>query len=150
MNKIILKNIIILSAILGVILGLLAPVPYLGLVILFVVFLLAAPLVMVFMIMDGKLDLTTTQDSIVQGALSGFVTGFVFSGVYALMMTLLALVFHYTTNYFLTLMITNAPVWLFVVFIAFIAVVFATTNAFSGFLTYYIINLLRDMYEKRN
>lgn len=150
MNRTILKNIIILSILLGIIFGVLAPIPYLGLVILIAVFLLSAPFVMVFLIMDGKLDLTTTQDSIIQGAVVGFVTGFVFSAVYSLIMMLLAVVFHYTTNYFLTLMISNAPVWLFIVFIAFIAVVFATTNAFSGFLTYYVINFMRDMYERNN
>ena len=149
MDRILAKNIIILSILFGAILGLLAPVPHIGTFILMMVFLLSAPVVMVYLIMDGKLDLTTTKDSIIQGALSGFVSGFAFSVVYAVMMFILGTFFHYSSNFILTPMITNCPVWLLFVFIVFIGVVFGTTNAFSGFLTYYIINLMRDMYEKR-
>ena len=149
MDRVLAKNIIILSIFLGVILGLLAPVPYLGMIMLMAVFLLSAPAVMIFLIMDGKLDLTTTQDSIIQGALAGFVSGFAFSVTYAVLMFLLGTFFHYSSNFILTTMIANSPIWLLFVFIVFIGVVFGTTNAFSGFLTYYIINLLRDMYEKR-
>ena len=150
MDRILAKNIIILSIFFGAILGLLAPVPYIGTIILFAVFLLAALVVMVYLIMDSRLDLTTTQDSIVQGALAGFVSGVVFSSVYAVMAFLLGTFLHYSSNFILTTMIANSPVWLLVVFIIFIGVLFGTTNAFTGFLTYYIINLIRDMYEKRN
>jgi hypothetical protein len=138
-----------LSIFFGTIFGLLAPVPHIGTFMLMVVFLLSAPAVMVYLIMDGKLDLTTTKDSIIQGALAGFVSGFAFSVVYAVVMFLLGTFLHYSSNFILTTMITNCPVWLLFVFIIFIGVVFATTNAFSGFLTYYIINFMRDMYEKR-
>lgn len=150
MNKFVIKNIIILSLILGVILGVLAPVPYIGMVALFGILLLTAPLVMVYMIMDGKLDLTTTKDSILTGALAGFVANFSYSGMYALLVVVLAKVFQYTTNYFLTAMITNSPIWLLFVFIIFIGVLCAVTNAFTGFLTYYIINFIRDTYEKQH
>lgn len=150
MNATTAKNIIILSIFLGVILGILAPIPFLGTFLLAVILLLSAPAIMIFLIMDGKLDLTNTQDSITQGALAGFVSGCMFSSAYALVMFLAANFFNYSSNYILTTMVANSPLWLLVVFILFVGVVFATTNAFSGFLTYYVINLLRDMYEKRN
>lgn len=44
----------------------------------------------------------------------------------------------------------NSPIWLLVVLILFIGVLTATTNAFSGFLTYYIVNLIRDIYERKH
>lgn len=150
MNKFVIKNIVILSLILGLILGVLAPVPYVGMAALFAALLLSAPLVMVYLIMDGKLDLTTTKDSILTGALIGFCTNFSFSVIYAVLMVILAKGFQYTTNFFLTAMITNSPVWLLFVFIIFIGVLCAVTNAFSGFLTYYVINFIRDMYEKQH
>ena len=40
--------------------------------------------------------------------------------------------------------------WLLAVFMIFIAVVSATVNAFSGLATYYIINYIRDTYEKNH
>lgn len=150
MNKFVIKNIVILSLILGLILGVLAPVPYVGMAALFAALLLSAPLVMVYLIMDGKLDLTTTKDSILTGALIGFCTNFSFSVAYAVLMVILAKGFQYTTNFFLTAMIINSPVWLLFVFIIFIGVLCAVTNAFSGFLTYYVINFIRDMYEKQH
>ena len=80
----------------------------------------------------------------------GFCTNFSFSAVYAVLMVILAKGFQYTTNYFLTAMITNSPVWLLFVFIIFIGVLCAVTNAFTGFLTYYVINFIRDIYEKQH
>jgi hypothetical protein len=148
MDRVIIKNIIIVSLILGAILGVLAPIPYVGLFMLLVAMLLAAPIVILFLIMSGKCDLTTTKDSIITGAIVGFSANITFSIAYSLIMVILSLVFHYSSNFFLTAMIINSPIWLTGVFIIFIGVLTATTNAFSAFATYYIINLIRDMYEK--
>jgi hypothetical protein len=148
MDRVIIKNIIIVSLILGAILGVLAPIPYVGLFMLLVALLLAAPIVVIFLIMAGKCDLTTTKDSIITGAIVGFSTNITFSIAYSLLMVILSLGFHYSSNFFLTAMIINSPIWLIGVFIIFIGVLTATTNAFSAFATYYIINLIRDMYEK--
>ncbi|MBQ8459568.1 hypothetical protein IJ541_05650 [bacterium] len=150
MDKFVVKDIILLSLILGIILGIFSPIPILGMVMLFIMLLLSAPIVMLYMIMDGKLDLTTTKDSIITGAISGFSSNFTFSITYCVVMAILANGFHYTTNFFLSAMITNSPIWLLLVFIIFLGVLCATTNAFSGFLTYYIINFIRDLYEKQH
>lgn len=150
MDKFVIKNVIIFSLVLGIVLGLIAPAPYVGMVMLFTALLLAAPLVIVYLIMDGKFDLTTTKDSIVIGALIGFCVNLTFSSAYCIIIAILAKIFHCTTNFFLTAMITNSPIWLIAVFIIFIGVLCATTNAFSGFMTYYIINFIRDMYEKQH
>lgn len=150
MNKFIIKNTVILSLILGLILGLLAPIPYVGMVMLFIILLMTAPLVIVYMIMAGQFNLTSTKNSIITGAISGFSANFSFSFTYALLMVVLGKVFHISTNFFLTAMISNSPIWLLLVFIIFIGVLFATTNAFSGFLTHYVIDFIRDIYEKNN
>lgn len=150
MDKFIIKTIVVLSLILGAILGLLAPIPFVGMVMLFVALLLAAPLVVIYLIMDGKFDLTTIKDSIITGALIGFVSSIAFSTMYAIVMTILVKVFNFTTNFLLTAMITHSPIWLLGVFIVFIGVLSAVTNAFSGFITYYVINFIRDMYEKKH
>lgn len=150
MNKFVVKNTVILSLILGVIAGILCTIPYLGGVLLFLILLFTAPLVMLYMIMDGKFDLTDTKDSIITGAISGFSANLSFSTAYCIVTALLFKIFGITHNFFLASMITNSPLWLLFVFIIFIGVLFATTNAFSAFLTYYIINFIRDNYEKHN
>ena len=113
MDKTIIQTILLLSLILGAILGLLAPIPFIGIVMLLTALLLASPL------------------------------------VYSIVMAILAKGFNITTNFFLSAMITNSPIWLLAIFIIFIGILSAVTNAFSGFLTYYIINFIRDMYEQR-
>ena len=149
MDKTIIQTILLLSLILGAILGLLAPIPFIGIVMLITALLLASPLVTFYLIMDGKLDLTTIKDSIITGAAIGFVSNIAFSSVYSIVMAILAKGFNITTNFFLSAMITNSPIWLLAIFIIFIGILSAVTNAFSGFLTYYIINFIRDMYEQR-
>ncbi|MBO5446011.1 hypothetical protein J6A34_00735 [bacterium] len=149
MDKFVVKNIIIFSLMLGLILGLLAPIPYVGTFILFVALLLSAPIIMLYLIMDNRLELTTTKDSIITGAIVGFVVNISFSIAYASVMAILAKFINYSSNFILTTMIVNSPIWLLGVFIIFIGVLCATTNSFSGFVTYYIINFIRDMYEKQ-
>lgn len=150
MNRVVVKHIIILSLLLGAILGLIAPIPYVGMVTLIIVLLLSAPLVMVYLIMDGKLDLTTTKDSILTGALAGFMTNITYAMAYSLVASIMAHFFNYTSNFILTTMIINAPFWLLLVFVIFVGVLFATINSFSAFVTYYVINLIRDIYEKEH
>ena len=149
MDKFVVKNIIVFSLILGVILGVLAPIPYVGTFMLIVALVLSAPLVMIYLIMDNRLELTTTKDSIITGAIVGFVVNISFSIAYASIMAILAKTINYSSNFILTTMIVNSPIWLLGVFIIFIGVLCATTNPFSGFVTYYIINFIRDMYEKQ-
>ena len=149
MNKTLVKQIIILSLILGVILGILTPIPYVGMVALILILLFAAPAIMVYMIMDGKFDLTSIVDSITFGALAGFCANLTFSSVFTLITWILAVGFKITPNLFLSAMITNSPAWLLITFIIFIGVLCATTNAFTGLATHYIIDFIRDMYEKR-
>ncbi len=150
MDKFVIKYTVILSLILGAILGLLAPIPYVGGVMLFIVALLAAPIVVLYLIMDSKLDLTTPKDSILTGALIGFCADLTFALCYSIIMVILAAVFHYTPNFFLTAMLTHSPIWLILLFIIFLGILCATTNAFSGFATFYIINFIRDTYEKQH
>lgn len=150
MDRFLIQKIIILSLILGLALGLLAPIPVVGMIMLFLILLLAAPIVILYLIMAGELDLTSPKDSIITGAIIGFSANLTFAVSYSILMVLLAKIFHYTPNFFLTAMITNSPIWLTGTFIIFLGVLCATTNSFTGFATYYIINFIRDVYEKKH
>lgn len=150
MDKFIVQKIIILSLAAGFILGILAPIPVVGMLMLFSVLLLASPIVILYMIMAGELDLTSPKDSIITGAIIGFSANITFTVSYSILMVILAKVFHYSPNFFLTAMITNSPIWLTGTFIIFLGILCATTNSFTGFTTYYIINFIRDVYEKKH
>lgn len=150
MDRVVVKNLIIISAILGVILGVLGAVPYIGIWLFIFAILFSAPVTMVYLIMDSKLDLTTIQNSIITGAITGFCSCVFFSCAYSILTAIIFNLAHYSNNKILTSIIINSPMWLLAVFIIFIAVVSATVNAFSGLATYYIINYIRDMYEKNH
>ncbi len=150
MDKYVVKNLIIISSILGVVLGIVGAVPYIGIWLFIATLILSAPVTMVYLIMDSKLDLTTIENSIITGAITGFCSSIIFCAAYSLLTALIFKFLHYSHNAILTSIIINSPIWLSIVFIIFIAVVSATINAFSGLATYYIINFIRDMYEKRH
>lgn len=150
MSRFVIKNLIIKSLILGFLLGIAASIPYVGIIALWLVFLFAAPAVIVYTIMEGKFDLTDIKSSIICGGLIGFCANFTFCCIYALLSLLIIAAFGYSENFILTSMITKTPVWLFVVCILFIGVLTAVTNAFSAFITYYAINFIRDWYDKKH
>jgi len=150
MNRAIIKSLIICSLILGLILGILSVIPYLGVISFLALMLFSAPLVMLYLIMDGKLDLTNIQNSIIQGAITGFFANIMFCSVFAILSVLILVGFNYSVNLILVSMIKNSALWLFVLMVLFISVLTAVTNAFTGFITYYIINVIRDIYEKKH
>ena len=150
MNREIFFNLIIISLAVGLICGEIAVIPYVGAVALFMMLFLSAPIAVVLLIMLGRLDLTTIKDSIVQGALSGFMANITFSLGYCITTALIYIVWKYTSNYFLTAMIINSSLWLIFTVILFIGILTAVTNAFSSFCLYYIINYIRDIYEKKH
>lgn len=150
MDRITVKNLVICSLILGFVLGILSAIPYIGIYALSAVLLLTAPAVMLFLIMDGKFDLTTVKDSIITGAITGFSANLSFCIGYSIVAFLIHLAFNYSTNLILNSMIIKSPIWLLFVFIIFIGILTATTNAFSGFITHYVINMIRDAYEQKH
>lgn len=150
MDKSVFKSFVILSIIVGIIFGVLSPVPILGTVVLLALLFLSAPLAMIYLIMDGKFDLETIKDSIIYGAISGMFANISFAFTYAIVTAIIYAITQYSSNLLLTTMIINSPVWLLIVVILFMGVLTATTNAFSGVVTYYAINLIRDIYEKKH
>jgi len=150
MNREIFFNLVIISLAVGLVSGEIAAIPYVGVVALFMVLFLSAPIAVILLIMLGKLDLTTIKDSIIQGALSGFMANITFSLGYCITTALIYTVWKYTSNYFLTAMIINSSLWLIFTVILFIGILTAVTNAFSNFCLYYIINYIRDIYEKKH
>ena len=148
MTKLIFKYIAIVSFVVGIIFGIISAIPYIGGIGLLGALLFAAPIVILLLIMAGKADITTPKDSIISGGIIGFISNITFSFSYAAIVSIIYVLFGYTSNYFLTAMIINTPIWLFIIIVFFMGVLTGTTNAFSAFITYYIINLLRDIYDK--
>ncbi len=150
MDKNTVINILIFSLAIGFVLGQIALVPYVGLVAILFLCFMSAPIAVLLLIMAGKLDLTSVKDSIIQGAFSGFCANSTFCIGYCITSSLIFSILNHTTNYFLTAMIIKSPLFLLLMVIMFTGVLIAVTNAFSNFCLYYIINYIRDNYERNH
>ena len=68
-----------------------------------------------------------------------------FSIIYVPISVILMKFFHIAANYGVGLMLENANFFILVVISLFLGVLSATVNAFTGFLTFYVIDLVNSM-----
>ena len=79
------------------------------------------------------------------GAIAGFVSYLGFSVVYVPISVILMKFFHIAANYGVGLMLGNASFFILVVISVFMGVLSATVNAFTGFLTFYVLEFLNSI-----
>ena len=149
MNTNILKQIAFLSLFLGAILGVITVIPFIGQFAFWTLMCASAVIVILFMIWIGNLEIQTVQESAIIGAIIGFISFVGFSLFYMPIVAFLAKVFNISTNYGVSYAISNSSLGLLIVMVIFIGVLSATVNAFSGFLTFYGIEL-NKMLKKRD
>lgn len=145
MDKSLLKIIILISAFIGVVCGLLTAVPFIGPVAFFTLLCLSSVIVMVFLMKAKVLELYTVQESVTIGGIIGFVSFMIFCIVYFPLVIILYKVFHFSSNEGVALFLNAANFWIMLIFSIFMAVLSATVNAFTGFLTFYIKEFLKTL-----
>ena len=148
MNKSVLKIITLLSIFLGIVSGLLTIIPYAGEIVFWLLLVLAAPAVILFLTNQKVLEIETVRQSVVIGGLIGFVSFLAFSAVYFPAVILLARIFNYSSNYGVS--VSHASFGLLVMLAVFMGVLAATINAFSGFVTYYLIEFNKSLKTPKN
>lgn len=150
MNKSVLKIITLLSIFLGIVSGLLTIIPYAGKIVFWLLLVLAAPAVILFLTNQKVLEIETVRQSVVIGGLIGFVSFLAFSAVYFPAVILLARIFNYSSNYGVSMFVSHASFGLLVMLAVFMGVLAATINAFSGFVTYYLIEFNKSLKTPKN
>ena len=145
MNISLIKLITILSIIIGLTGGFLTLVPYIGGVVFFILMSLTSVISIVFLMRLGAVRFDSAAESAVIGGITGFVSFIAFSIVYMPLVIILLKVFKYYTNYGVALALNNANLFIIIVLSVFIAILSATINAFTGFLTYYVTELIKNM-----
>lgn len=145
---ILLKRISILSAFFGAILGFVTLIPFIGTFSLVFLFCFIAPLVVWILIKYNCLSLSSIKDSVIVGAIAGFVSYLGFSIIYIPISVILMKFFHLSANYGIGLTLMNANFFILVVLSLFLSILSATVNAFTGFLTFYIIELISGNNDK--
>ena len=73
-----------------------------------------------------------------------------FSIVYVPISIVLMKYFHIAANYGIGLMLNDASVFILIVLSVFMGVLSATINAFTGFLTFYIIDFIKNIFPILN
>ncbi len=146
-NFILLRQISILSVFFGILLGVITLIPYAGAISFTFLICFVAPLVIWILIKYGCLSLTSTKDSIIVGAITGFVSYMGFSIIYVPISVILMKFFHLAANYGVGLMLGNASFFILIVISVFMGVLSATINAFTGFLTFYVLEFLNSLHK---
>ena len=144
-NYILLRQIAILSIFFGLLLGVVTLIPYAGAISFVFLLCFVAPLVIWILVKYGCLSLSSIKDSVIAGALAGFISYLGFSIVYVPVSVILMKFFHLAANYGVGLMLGNAIFFIFVLISVFMGVLSATINAFTGFLTFYVLDFMNSL-----
>ncbi len=144
-NYTLLRQISVLSLFFGALLGAVTLIPYIGTFSFIFLICFIAPLVIWILIKYNCLSLNSIKDSVIVGAIAGFVAYMGFSIIYVPVSVVLMKFFHLAANYGVGLMLQNANFFILVVISMFLGVLGATVNAFSGFLTFCVIDLVNSV-----
>lgn len=152
MNILLLKQLSILSAFAGAILGLITIIPYISALSFFVLILFLSAFIIVYMKQNDLIGIINIREGCIFGAVIGFVSFLAFSIVYApLSMIIGALIPSYTQGflrYFLTGGFLSAVVM--IMLIVFMAGLSALFNGFAGLVTAYIYELVTGIKKGAN
>ncbi len=143
-----LKVILLMSTLLGLVIGLISPIPYIGGLAFLALLCFSAPIVLGVLLNIGVLKIDNISESAVLGGIVGFVSYLAFSVVYMPIVMILYKVFNHYVNYGVTLALTNANLFVIVTVSIFMGILSASINAFSGFLTYYLAEVFKNMNNK--
>ncbi len=142
MNQILLRQFTILSAFFGAVLGVATLVPFIGKPAFFAVLCLTSTIVIVIMTRLGYLKLLNVKDSIIAGAIIGFVSFIAFCVVFLPCFFLLSKLSFYNLYGGVEMVLRAGSFGIITMFVLFMGIFSATINAFSGFLTFYIMDFL--------
>lgn len=144
-NYVLLRQISVLSIFFGALLGAITLIPYVGTLSFIFLICFISPIVIWILVKYNCLSLSSIKDSVIVGALAGFVSYLGFSIIYVPISVILMKFFHIAANYGVGLMLENANFFILVVISLFLGVLSATVNAFTSFLTFYVIDLVNSM-----
>lgn len=140
-----LKLILFISIFIGVLAGILTAVPYIGELVFWILLCLSSVIEMIFLARAGLLELESVKESVTIGGIIGFVSFMAFAVVYVPIVVVLLKLFKYYTNYGVAVMLGTANVWIILLLAVFMAILSATINAFTGFLTYYVTEFIKTL-----
>ena len=150
MDLLILKQLCILSAFVGVILGLVTVVPYVSFVSFMLLILCLSAFILVYLKQNDLIGIFNIREGCIFGAVIGFVSFLAFSIVYTPISMLLGWLFPTYTQGFMRFFLNSFGSMIVMVFlIIFMAIISALFNACSGLITAWVYELITGI-KKEN
>ena len=146
-KQLLLKQMGMLSSVLGLVLGVITIIPFICNFSFFALIVLSAPIILVYM---KKLDMIGILD-IRQGAMYGAIIGFISFVAFSVSFVPLATIigFIYKGSYYLGVsMLFRTGFFVLIMMVFFVALLAALMNAFSGLVTIYVYNQLEQKPEE--
>jgi len=145
MNKVLLKQLVILSVITGLALGVITLVPFIGKIAFWTEMCLVSVFVIIFLTRSGAMQELPAKESIVTGAVIGFVSFIAFCAVYLPLLAGLSSISNLYINNGIAMALRAGSPGIIIMLVVFVGVLSATLNAFSAFLTFYIAEFLKGI-----
>ncbi|MBO6257697.1 hypothetical protein J6N69_06640 [bacterium] len=144
-DYILLRQISVLSAFFGAIAGIITIIPFIGTYSFIFLLCFIAPVVIWLLYKYNCISINSIKDGIIIGAISGFVAYLAFSVIYIPISIILLKLLKFAANQGIGLMLNNAGFFILTVTSIFLGVVGATINAFTGFITFYVIEFFNSI-----
>ena len=151
MNLLLLKQLSIISAFAGVILGLLTIVPYVSFVSFMVLLLFLSAFVLVYLKQNDLIGIISVREGCIFGAIIGFVSFIAFSVVYTPVSMLLGWLIPSYTQGFLRFFLSSFGSFIVMVLLMILmAGISALFNGFTGLVTAWVYELITGQKKEAN
>ena len=151
MNLLLLKQISILSAFAGAMLGLITVVPYLSFLSFMILILCLSAFVLAYLKQNDLIGIISIREGCIFGAIIGFVSFIAFSIVYAPISMLLGWLFPTYTQGFLRFFLTSfGSVIVMILLMILMAGISALFNGFAGLVTAYVYEMITGIKKENN
>ena len=147
MNLLILKQLAILSAFAGAILGFITVIPYVSALSFFTLILFLSAFVLVYLKQNDLIGIISIREGCIFGALIGFVSFIAFAIIYTPISMLLGWLIPSYTQGFMRFFLTGGlgSTIVMLMLIVFMAGISALFNGFTGLITAYVYELISGM-----
>ena len=146
-NKFFLKKLLILSGLLGLILGVITIVPFICNFSFFALMILAAPIMFVYMKKLNMLGYVEPKQGAIYGSIIGFISFLGFSISFVPLATIIG--FLYKGSFYLSVsLLFRSGIFVTFMMVIFVAILSSLMNAFSGLVTMYIYNQIEPKPEE--
>lgn len=151
MNLLLLKQLAILSAFAGAILGFVTVIPYVSAISFFILILCLSAFVLAYLKQNDLIGIISIREGCIFGAIIGFVSFIAFAIVYTPISMILGwLIPSYTQGFLRFFLSSFGSVVVMIMLIIFMAGISALFNAFAGLITAWIYELITGVKKEAN